>query len=79
MPQPIGVAAELDTWARLQTSAAHVTAGFYGFLARVFHEIKSSRPVKLALEWQPLHELANRLNRQARTLFEAARKFIFRP
>ncbi len=74
VPHPIGVAAEPGKWARVQTGAAQAAEAFYGLIARVFRDLKASRPVKVVLEWQPSHELAERLNRQARTVIDAGRK-----
>jgi len=64
VPQSVGAAPVSGTWARLQASAAEVVAGFYSLMARVFRDLKASRPGRIVLEWQPLHKLANWLNRR---------------
>ena len=78
VPQVIERPAATGTWARLQTVAGHSAAALSDFVAYVFREFKASRAVRAVLEWQSLHELGNRLNRQAHIVVNAARKFIFR-
>jgi len=78
VPQVIERPAATGTWARLQTVAAQSAAALSDFVGYVFRELKASRAVRAVLEWQSLHELRNRLNRQAHIVVNAARKFIFR-
>ena len=78
VPEVIERPAATGTRARLQTIVWKLAAAFSDFVAYVFRELKASRASRAVLEWQPLHELGNRLNRKAHMVVDAARKFISR-